>query len=348
MILARVSVRRRRLWSEMVDYDQIIEASLMAELAARRIDLIVAVTPPTAASAAGLVDACRAAGVGIGLWPMLDDSDGRWPSAANAGRFAAFCRQLLVSLRAAAALPDEIAIDLEPPIARVRALLTGSPRALFELPSPAGMRALGELVLELRGASLRVSAAVTPLTVLPSALASRGWQHLLGTPVDGLPFDTINAMAYTSLFEGYSRGVLRRSDALAVLRAIARTSARRWGSRAAISLGVVGLGALGDERAYRAPHELAEDVALADAAGVEEIVLFGLDGILARPPRETWLDALGGIGQTGIGPGSLRGGGTPRAHVALAAGSAIGVVAAGVGRLGRAIRRGGGSGGAAP
>ena len=221
MILARVSVRRLRLWSEMVDYDQIIEASLLAELAARRIDLLVAVTPPTAAGAAALVGACRAAGVGIGLWPMLEDRDGRWPSAANAGRFAAFCRELLVSLRADAALPDEIAIDLEPPIGRVRALLTGSPRALFELPSPDGMRALGELVLELRRASLRVSAAVTPLTVLPSALASRGWQHLLGTPVDGLAFDTINAMAYTSLFEGYSRGVLRRSDAQAVLRAIA-------------------------------------------------------------------------------------------------------------------------------
>ena len=68
--------------------------------------------------------------------------------------------------------------------------------------------------------------------------------------------------------------------------------ARRWGARAAISLGVVGAGALGDESAYRNADELAEDVALAEAAGIDEIALFALDGIVARPPREAWLDAL--------------------------------------------------------
>ena len=338
MSVQSVSFPRRRLWSEMVPYDRIAEASLLADLAARRIDLLVAVTPPSAHGAARLVDSCRAAGVGIGLWPMLDDRHGRWPSAANASRFASFCRELLSSLRAAAALPDEIAIDLEPPIDRVRAMLAGSPRAWLHLPSRAGTRALGELVHELRQEPMRVSAAVTPLTVLPSKLASRGWQQVLGTPVDGVAFDTINAMAYTSLFEGYSRGVLRRADALAMLRVIASTCAQRWGSRAVISLGVVGLGALGDERAYRAPRELAEDVALAGAAGIQELVLFALDGILARPPREAWLDALGAIpGQ--IPPVTPTG----RARAALTAGSMLGVVAVGIVRVRRALTRAGDS-----
>jgi len=312
----------------MVPYDQVGDRSLLADLAARRVDVLVAVTPDVAFRAAWLVDRCRAAGVGIGLWPMVEDRYGRWPSAANADRFAGFVGELMAALRAAGALPDEIAIDLEPPIERVRAALAGRPGALLQPPNPAGVRALAELVGELRREPVRVSAAVTPLVVLPSALASAGWQAMLGTPVDRLGFDSINAMAYTSLFEGYSRGLLRRADALAVLRVIAATCARRWGSRAAISLGVVGPGALGDERAYRTPREVAEEVGLVEAAGVRELVLFALDGILARPPREAWLDALcergGHDGQSGA---------TARARVALAAGSAVGVVAAGVGRL---------------
>jgi hypothetical protein len=312
----------------MLSYDEITEPSLLAELAARRIDLLVAVTPERAAGAAGLVASCRAAGVGIGLWPMVDDGHGRWPSAANAGWFIEYCRGLIASLRAAGAMPDEIAIDLEPPIDRVRGMLAGSPRALLQLPGAGGMHALRELVGELHREPVRVSAAVTPLTVLPSALASRGWQRLLGTPVDGMEFDTVNAMAYTSLFEGYTRGLLRRPDALAMLAAIAGACARRWGARAAISLGVVGLGALGDERAYRTPRELAEDVALAEAAGIEELVLFALDGVLARPPRETWLDAL-----CGVDPAPSAAAATLRSRAALAAGSAVGVLAAGVGRL---------------
>jgi hypothetical protein len=316
----------------MVPYDAVARPEFLAELAARGIDLLVAVTPDATGGAARLVDACRAARVGIGLWPMIDDRDGRWPSAANAGRFARFVRALVESLRAAAALPDEIAMDLEPPIDRVRGLLAGSARALFHLPSPAGMVALAELVAELRAEPLRVTAAVTPLVALPSALASRGWERLLGTPLDGLAFDAINVMAYTSLFEGYSRGALRRADALAMLGAIAGTCARRWGARAAVSLGVVGLGALGDERAYRAPVELAEDVALAEAAGIEELVLFGLDGIVARPPHHLWLDALCGTALASR-QGSARA--TARSRAALAAGSAVGLVAAGVGRLRR-------------
>ena len=312
----------------MLPYDDIAEPSLLAELAARRIDLLVAVTPEVTSGAARLVERCRAAGVGIGLWPMVDDAHGRWPSAANAGWFVQYCHELVTSLRAAGAMPDEIAIDLEPPIDRVRGMLSGSARALLQLPSAGGMRALRELVDDLHREPVRVSAAVTPMTVLPSALASRGWQRLLGTPLDDVPFDTVNAMAYTSLFEGYSRGLLRRDDALAVLTAVAGACSRRWGARAAVSLGVVGVGALGDESAYRTPRELAEDVALAEAAGIEELVLFALDGVLARPPRAAWLDALCGAACDGVVARPTR-----RARAALAAGSAVGVIAAGVGRL---------------
>jgi hypothetical protein len=308
------------IWSEMVPYETIVERSLLADLCRRQIRLVVAVTPPTVARAPALVGACRDAAVEIALWPMLDEHDGRWASAANAATFCAFTESLVESLRASGTLPDEIALDLEPPIARVREMLRGSPRAVLQLPTERGE--LARLVAALHDCGLRVSAVVTLLAALPSAVASRGWQGLLGTRVDGIPFDSVNAMAYTTLIQGYTRGTLRRKDARSVLAAVADTTARRWCDRAAISVGAVGAGALGDERIYRTPTELAEDAAIARGAGVRNLALFALDGALARPPLAQWLDAL--CAPAEIASPAL----TVRARAVLAGASALGAAAA--------------------
>ncbi|MEQ9073301.1 MAG: hypothetical protein RLP09_05550, partial [Sandaracinaceae bacterium] len=157
-----------------------------------------------------------------------------------------------------------------------------------------------------------------PPVVLPGR-AGRGWQRALGTPIDA-GYDVLSAMLYTSLFEGYGFGVVRRDDARALLDRFARESRARFGPRASASLGAIGVGALGDERTYRDPAELAEDVALARAAGVEDLALFDLSGALARPPLGAWLDALV---ETPPAPEGARQ--TPRARAVIASASVVGV-----------------------
>ena len=101
-------------------------------------------------------------------------------------------------------------------------------------------------------------------------------------------------MAYTSLFEGWSRGLVDRRRAEALLASCARLSRSRFGERAALSLGTVGPGAFGDEPSYRDPGELARDVLIAKTSGIEELSLFELGGILRRAPIEPWFEALAG------------------------------------------------------
>jgi hypothetical protein len=312
-----VAPGRRIVWSEMVPYPEIRDPALLACLAARGIDLMVAVRPGTLEDAPAVVAACRTAGVGVGLWPMLDDDDGRWLSAANAARFS----ELACGLAAAAGPGGEIAIDLEPPIDRVHGILAGRPTALWRSP-PRSNGVLSALIDELRSRRLRVHAAVTLVETLPSAAASRGWQRLFGTRLEDGACDLVNTMVYTSLIEGYARGTLRRRDARALLAALAAAAARRHQDRAAVSLGAVGIGALGDEQPYRAPSELADDVALVRGAGIAHLGLFGLGGILARPPIERWLDAF--CVATAAPAPPL----TARARLALAAATALGRAAA--------------------
>jgi hypothetical protein len=117
-------------------------------------------------------------------------------------------------------------------------------------------------------------------------------QRVLGTPVSALPVDRHSVMAYTSLIEGWSGGWISRRSAEALLSACARLARVRFGARASLSLGTVGPGAFGDEPCYRDVDELARDVELACAAGIDEIALFDLGGVLRRPPAEAWFAAL--------------------------------------------------------
>ena len=155
-----------------------------------------------------------------------------------------------------------------------------------------GRAALAELATETRDRGLPVVATVLPLAA--TGRPARAWQRLLGTPVAELSPDRVNIMAYTTLLEGYSRRLLRRTDAEALLWCWARAVRDEHGAAGEVSVGCAGVGALGDEAVYRSPAELARDVGIARAAGVERIALFGLDGVLSRPPAEAWLDALQG------------------------------------------------------
>src|SRR6185437_10729070 len=130
------------------------------------------------------------------------------------------------------------------------------------------------------------AAIAAPILFLP------GWQEALGTPVFDVAWDHVSPMLYTSMIEGWSRGLLARGDARALLAAACRAALRRFGPAAGASLGAVGTGALGDEPTYRGPAELADDVALAGAAGVDDLALFDLGGVLRRPPAEAWLEAF--------------------------------------------------------
>src|SRR5262249_6112393 len=141
----------------------------------------------------------------------------------------------------------------------------------------------------------------------------------LGTPVDGVPWRVVNAMLYTSILEGWSRGAFGRRDARAFLGAACRAARARFGERAAASLGAVGPGALGDEPVYRSPAGLADAAASARAAGADALALFELAGVLGRPPAEAWLEAFVAP-EPAADPPEM----TLRARVALAAGRAAG------------------------
>lgn len=282
---------RLRVWCETLPYDDLARPALVTVLARHRVDLLLAVRPWQLAEVGELVRRYQGAGVHVGLWPMLADADGRWANAASHAAFVAFADALV----ARAPFADEIILDLEPPIALLQRWKAWRP-TWRQTPSPwsyhAGQATLVAATRRWR-VDHRVTTAVLPL--LAFELGGHWLQRALGTPATDLAVDRHSVMAYTSLFEGWSRGVIDRRRAEALLAACARMARVRFGARAALSLGTVGVGAFGDEPSYRDASELARDAAIARAAGIDELSLFDLGGAVRRPPLEGWLAALGAV-----------------------------------------------------
>lgn len=280
---------RLRVFAETVDRAQLCRPEVLHALRERGVQLVLAMREEAPRA---VIEAAHGAGVSVAIWPMLDDARGRWASTANAAELSSFTRERLDALARDGALPDQLCLDLEPPLPRMRrALDTGVVLGRVTGDHSHATAELCALIDHAAQLGVGTWAAVVPL-VLADRQGAPSWQRLLGTPVDALPLQRVCVMLYTSLMTGYSRGALRRRDAEFLLaRAAARTS-HRFGARASIALGATGRGALGDEATYRNLDELRTDVAIVRAAGIRDIALFELGGVLARPDWQAWLDAF--------------------------------------------------------
>lgn len=302
---------RRRVWSETLPLATLARPEVLSILARYRLELLAAVRPDDLAAVDPLLRASRDVGVRVGLWPMLHDREGRWMSARNAQSFDAFVAALLDACRACP-LPAEIAFDLEPPIGLVSQLFssmrTRSPNAArFGAPLSIARDTLAATIARVTSLGIEATAAAVPMVLFDAPDGAHApWQRAMGTPVDGLRWSHVSAMAYTSIFEGWSRGSLRRVDAVSLLATCCTLARARYGTAAGVSLGAIDTGALGDEPIYRSPAELAEDVAVATACGLDDLTLFDFAGALRRSPVESWLDAFTAPSAPVEAPSTLR------------------------------------------
>jgi hypothetical protein len=276
---------KRRIYSETLPWDRLRDASTLALLRRYRLELVLAVRPWNLGALPETARVLRTEGIALSIWPMLADAEGRWAGAHNAEAFVSFVERLLDGLA------TDVLVDLEPPFAIVEKLAHGRGARLPRREGYAlAARALRAGVERIHDRGMTASLAVWPLVALDHD--GEGWQSLLGTPVDALDADHVSVMMYTSILEGWSRGALRRRDTRELLAGATVRALGKWGSRAGVSLGCVGTGAFADEPVYRSPSELAEDVAIARAAGCDALSLFDLGGVLGRAPAEAWLDAF--------------------------------------------------------
>ena len=276
-----------RFFVETLPLSALREPGLLLRVARAADGLVLAVRPADLRGLAAVVAAVRASGLAVALWPMLENDAGRWCTLANTPAFVDFARECMQGARAG----DALLLDLEPPWRLLDALAHGRLReAARELPtfSPArsalSERRLADFSQELRGAGLEVHTAEFPWALAhPVVGRVFGVPHLHGSAQRGV-------MLYTSLLEGYARGLVKRRGATDLLRRFGTRALARLGQDVELQLGAVGAGALANEPVFRHVRELARDLELAVGMGARRIAVFDLGGILRRPDAEDWLE----------------------------------------------------------
>lgn len=292
----------RRIWVETLPASELASPATLSLLKRWSLQPLIALSPQHENAAMDRAFAELAArDIPLGIWPLLPDTDGYWAGERNAELYSARLFEALERTRASSPVRT-VAIDLEPPLDRVCAFfdksrtLSAVESALREALRPDVVEvrrrarvSFGELQRSLAVENVETVAAVVPLVIFDLATEHRPWQALLGTPIEPPFWDRICPMLYGSLAaKSLSAPVIEH-----VLFAAGRVLVEHVGTkRAAAALGLAGPGKLGNEAFYATPELLARDVAAIRAAGIEDLALFSLEGVLAREHPEAWLRAF--------------------------------------------------------
>lgn len=296
-----------RVWAEFLPYAEAARPQTVDLLARFQVGLNISVPQGSLGpDLAHLLRIYASVGLDVALWLLLDDAYGYWPSERNVARFSAYVDEVLDWAKGQNLPLRWIAIDLEPPCYQVvghqhdrglrRLWLVG--RMAWENLHAArfhqATQAYDALQRRIHAAGAKTLVPLVEFAVEDIVLGDTVMQDLLEAPALSVPWDLVSCMTYNTMTAGYSQGRVSLADARSLQYLLLRDLAGALGGRAGASLGLTGVGKLGDEPTYEDPADLALDVGTALMAGIRDISIFNLEGILRRSDPAAWLEAARG------------------------------------------------------
>lgn len=288
---------RHAVWAEFLPYRWL--SGDLDRLAARGLQLNLAI-PAGRLREPGLAELLRAAaaqGVPVGAWLLLEDAQGYWPNAENAGLFCEQVARFCAWLEAGALSVAEIIVDMETPLALSRLLkgqlLRGLQLEYRRWQSPrnaetfaAATARFRQLVADLHRFGLKVQCVTYPFLLHDVLAGDTVLQQFLQVPVTPVPWDALSLMIYRSSFQD----VMPLPLSSWLVYHYARLARERLELPVIAALGVVGSIGKIAEGGCRDLDDMRRDIAAARAAGVDTLQLFSLDGMHQLWAPDPWLN----------------------------------------------------------
>ena len=288
-----------RVWAEFLSYEDAAAPATVQLL--RRFDVRLCLSVPEGSVGAALARVLRAhadAGLDVALWLLLPKSIGYWPSERNADAFSRHLDAVFKWADRERARVPWIAVDLEMPLPQalayrdgrgLRRLLVMTRLALANLNARRFARAVEQyraILRTIHDRGAKALCAAHDSVAEDLRLGAPVVQDFLETPVVDVKWDVVSTMMYNSMVAGQFGVTL--DDARWMQYEVACELKQAFGERAGLSLGLTGVGVLGDEPHYASPEQIAPDVAAAKAAGIGDVAIFNLEGILRSPDPAAW------------------------------------------------------------
>lgn len=292
-----------RIWSEFLPYEQLASPAVISLL--RQHGVMLCLSVPAGKLGAPLAQAlhtCADAGIPVAWWALLPEATGYWPSEGNVQAFANQVDRVLEWSNSQRLPLEWLAVDLEMPLPQVRAfraaqgwrklpvMLKIAHQNLTPTRYQGAVEQYRALQSRLESHGVKTLCAALDLVLLDLPGAAPVIQDLFETPVLDVPWNVVSFMLYNTL-TAQLFGVTV-PDARWLQYQLCLEIKDRLGARGAVSLGLTGIGVLGDEPFYASPKELEPDVAAARAAGLDDLALYNLEGILQSSDPAGWLVML--------------------------------------------------------
>ena len=243
-------------------------------------------------------------GVELRAWLTLPEDSGYWPNEENADLFAEKALDLAGWIRASGWPIDWIVADMELGLGAMRELmdrfasgdLAGAVALLLGNLDPEGyarnLQRYTDLVESLHALGFKVMVVTFPMVLDDLEDGDASVQDALNIPVDGIPWDELSFMAYTTVFETYIESFLPNDITPYLVSSYAQDAREAYADRAAIDIGVIGDDGITGGEGITDLQEIRAQVGAAKSAGVPRIHAYSLDGILGMEDPGSWYEAF--------------------------------------------------------
>jgi len=296
-----------RFWEELLTPPDVVKKALplLEEFGA---GIAIAMYPAslTRKNANALVK-LKEAGVEIAFWPLMDKEMGYFPGERNALAYSKLVRKQLEWASKNEVTPDIVAVDLEMPLQQMfKVMSAGNPfeklRGVYtsareNLDRERYFRAkarLDKLNEEIQDQGIRTLTAVLPWVGLELEGEAELLQDMTETPASGIGWDVLSPMLYVSMIQGMSGGAIKSKEANWFVYDNCLKLREKYGGRAGVSLGLTGGGVLQAEPTFNNAAELVVGLEAALAAGIRDVSIYSLGGILSRQDPRAWFEAIRG------------------------------------------------------
>jgi hypothetical protein len=285
------------VWSEFLSLSEVRDH--LPVLAQFDADLYLAVQPDDLSGelVAFLGDA-RAAGVEVRPWLQLPGA-GIWMNEDNAQAFADFTQTFLDWAGANGVPVEWLIFDLEPSFEYAQQIQasadSGGVLAAIELLAShqdfeqfeAARQIIRDLVEQLHDSGIQVMAVTLPWTIDDLVDGDADIQDMFDTPLADVEWDQISVILYRPTLSDLL-GVRLRPGYVS---SYARSMASRYGDRAQVAIGNIATPGLLVPPGYTESFSVYRDVTAARSAGVGDVSLYSLDGMVLEGGPDVWLSA---------------------------------------------------------
>lgn len=236
-------------------------------------------------------------GIKIILWPLLQTEQGPWANEHNYEIFGELVGKTIDWLEKEQIQPEYIVINMENGIAQmdsiknclkdkdytsmIKILLNNLDHERFNK----GVEGYKRIVDEIHEKGFKVMITTYPFMVDDFQDEDPDIQDLANVPISGIDWDAFTFTPYRTAY----------SDDLGVtftpyiVYEYGKAAKDLFQEKARLALGIIGGGEHGP--GYKSPEDLGKDVSAAKAAGIEEIDLFHLRGMIREGSVGNWINA---------------------------------------------------------